>query len=255
MEDLFALRALRSKPIGIDLDRLNRGEVKKKKKRKKDQEIGTPTEEDRWAEQMQKGGLVERRAKPPKDLIEEDEDDDGDSDDSEAAKKEAGAPKLIKQNNFQGETGTIDVDKHMMAYIEAEMQKRRQMGEEAESSSIAGIAAKGSLNPNDELYSVAEKYKRILESAREAMEAERKNVNPNAAQANKDEKEEGNATLSSAMLNGVPEVDLGMDHRMKNIEETERAKRAMMEAQRAKERGQNIEEDADFASARCESLL
>lgn len=63
-------------------------------------------------------------------------------------------------------------------------------------------------NPEDELYKVAEKYTRLQQEAR------------NAATANKlisdryrpdDEEGEGNVGLSSAMLSGIPEVELGME--------------------------------------------
>ena len=255
LEELIALRAMRVKPSGIELDRLNKGEVRKKKKKKQEEKVGE-TEEDRWAQQMQKGGLVVRSAAggagergKSRDRTEEEEDDDEDEEDSRMA---SAAPRLVKQNNFQGETGTVDVDKHMMAYIEEEMKKRRQRGELDGSAMSDADKAKAMLNPDDELYSVDDKYRKILQSAKEALEAAKKNVNGGVREKQKDDQEEGNATLSSAMLNGVPEVDLGMNHRMKNIEETERAKRAMMEAQRVKKRDGNEEEEGDFASARCE---
>lgn len=242
---------MRNKPSGIELEQLNKGEVRKKKK-KKQAKKGEETEEDRWAEQMKTGGLVKRSAAEGK--KEKDESDEDDEDEDEEGKGTAVVPRLIKQNNFQGETGTVDVDKHMMAYIEEEMKKRNQRGE-LDGSLNDAEKVKALLNPNDELYSVDEKYKKILQSAREALEAAKRNVNPGSRAKEEDDKEEGNATLSSAMLNGVPEVDLGMDHRMKNIEETERAKRAMLEAQKMKSRDTKEEEEGDFASARCKYLM
>jgi len=41
--------------------------------------------------------------------------------------------------------------------------------------------------------------------------------------------QEGSVTSSLAMLTAIPEVDLGMDARLKNIEETEKAKRVAAE--------------------------
>jgi len=41
--------------------------------------------------------------------------------------------------------------------------------------------------------------------------------------------EEGSVTNSMAMLTAIPEVDLGIDTRLKNIEETEKAKRLIAE--------------------------
>lgn len=250
---------MRAKPSGIELERLNKGEVRKKKKKKQEKK-GQETEEDRWAEQMKVGGLVKRSASEAKrekeesdgDEVGDDDDDDDDNDDDEF-KGTAVIPRLIKQNVFQGETGTVDVDKHMMAYIEEEMKKRNQRGEVDEKLNDAEKFKIALLNPNDELYSVDEKYKKILQSAKEALEAAKKNINSGSKAKEQDDREEGNATLSSAMLNGVPEVDLGIDQRMKNIEETERAKRAMMEAQKLKSRDIREEEEGDFASARCKS--
>lgn len=54
--DLIALRALQKKPAGIELNKLNKGQ--KKKKKKQDKAKGAQTEEERWKEQMERGGLV-----------------------------------------------------------------------------------------------------------------------------------------------------------------------------------------------------
>ncbi|UZJ54640.1 hypothetical protein CBS101457_003960 [Exobasidium rhododendri] len=221
LEDLISIRSLRSRPIGIELSRLNKGEIRKKKKKNKSQETSAKesTEEEKWAEQMQKGGLTKRST---------DRDEE-----AEENGKSSNAPRLVKQNNFQGETGTVDVDKHMMAYIEEEMQKRRQPGEmdNLPNNVAATEGGKAVSNPQDELFSIAEKYRKIQEKGNE-------------------EKEEGNATFSQAMLTGVPEIDLGIDLRMKNIQDTEKARRAMLEAQKLKSKDMRGDEDADFASAR-----
>lgn len=298
LSDLVALHALRQRPRGIDLDRLNKGQnAKKKKKKKKSQQqaedgsTGQKTEEDRWQEQMQRGGLVTRGklndmtgkkadegGKGRQTSDSDDDDDDGEDDDDEegeeSRKKESG-PRLVKQNNFQGETGTVDVDKHMMAFIEEEMRKRREEAAAAtttsSTSSLAnaptGEAALQSVlsNPEDELYEIAERYRKLQQSAKEAIAlAKGKKVPPtlhngNGVEPTKEEQrekaekeaeeEEGNVTLSSTMLTSVPEVDLGMSHRLKNIQETERAKRAMEEARRNRV-AQPLEEDDQYAAAR-----
>jgi cell division protein ZapA (FtsZ GTPase activity inhibitor) len=260
LEDLISIRALRTKPIGIELNRLNKGETRKKKK-KKPEKTSKETEEERWAEQMQKGGLVTRNtpkeATSKNEVIDDDEDEDDDDDEDDNQKSKNSAPRLVKQDNFQGETGTVDVDKHMMAYIEEEMQKRRQRGElTKEDGSIVTtdqVKAAG-LNPQDELFSIAEKYRKIQQSAQETLDAAKRNVNKgHIERREKEEKEEeGNATFSQAMLTGVPEIDLGIDLRMKNIQDTEKARRAMMEAQKEKSKEVPGESEGDFASARCE---
>lgn len=91
------------------------------------------------------------------------------------------------------------------------------------------------------------------------------------AKANEKEKdqEEGNVTNSMTMLTAIPEVDLGMEWvhlilflhtfltqncsaRLKNIEETEKAKRQVAEERKDRKRPANDEEH--LAAARCEEL-
>lgn len=122
------------------------------------------------------------------------------SDEEEAPRK------LVRANNFQGETGTIDVDAHMLAYIESEMASRRAASGAAgassssSSSAAAGAAptaadvARASGNPEDELYRIAERYRKIQDEARA-----------------KEMKKENEGGVSAAMLSGVVEVDLGME--------------------------------------------
>lgn len=70
-----------------------------------------------------------------------------------------------------------------MAYIEEELRKRK-----GENEPIDVEKEVASLDPRDALYQVAEKYR-----------IEKKQV------------EEGNVTLSAAMLTAIPEVDLGIE--------------------------------------------
>jgi hypothetical protein len=70
-----------------------------------------------------------------------------------------------------------------MAYIEEELRKRKPTSENVEISKEIR-----SLDPRDELYKVAEKYR-----------------------IEKKQQEEGNVMLSAAMLTAIPEVDLGIE--------------------------------------------
>lgn len=70
-----------------------------------------------------------------------------------------------------------------MAYIEEELRKRKPTSENVEISKELR-----SLDPRDELYKVAEKYR-----------------------VEKKQQEEGNVMLSAAMLTAIPEVDLGIE--------------------------------------------
>ena len=138
--------------------------------------------------------------------------------------------KIMKTDNFTHQTGILDVDKHMMAYIERELAKRRGQ----ESGEIDTEKELQALDPRDELFKVAEKYKIYKKPV-----------------------DEGNVTTSSAMLTAIPEIDLGIDNRLKNIEATEKAKRKLQE-QRAKiavssaHSGQLDDyHDPNYAGSRC----
>ncbi|KAF9434470.1 hypothetical protein BGZ76_007976 [Entomortierella beljakovae] len=108
-------------------------------------------------------------------------------------------------NSFTKQTNTLDVDKHMMRYIEDEMKKRR-----GESSTAEEDADENSRNRGNSDIEILDG----LGIKRNAPKPE----------------QEGNVQLSTTMLTAIPEVDLGMDAKLKNIEETEKAKRKLLEA-------------------------
>ncbi|CAD6571047.1 MAG: hypothetical protein TREMPRED_000131 [Tremellales sp. Tagirdzhanova-0007] len=198
IDELILLRKLRRSQPGIDLEKFNRGEERRKGKKR---------DIDGAAEKF---GIQTQRAK-------EGDKDDEIEDENERAKR------LVRSNNFTQQTNALDVDKHMLAYIESELQKRRGQG------ATEGIGGDEVYDPQAELYKIAERYK--------------------FEQRKKGEDEEGNVTNSLGMLTSIPEVDLGMDNRLRNIEMTEKAKRDMLEARKAtvvKKRP----EDEDFAAAR-----
>lgn len=162
-----------------------------------------------------------------------------------------------------------------MAYIESEMLKRRAANKEDSTAAVSQSDITSVLsNPEDELYKVAEKYTRLQAEARNAATANRLIANKSRPD---DEEGEGNVGLSSAMLSGIPEVELGMEcvcaydvvhgvellltrfllpasSRLKNIEETEKAKQALYEQrlQQRRDRGGDREADELLANARCE---
>ncbi|EIM87882.1 uncharacterized protein STEHIDRAFT_94716 [Stereum hirsutum FP-91666 SS1] len=201
--ELVELRKLRKARQGIDVTRLNKPEVKKKKKKKVEEGEG---EEEQYGLKM---GTGKGR--------EEDEDD-------EMEDKDAKARRAVRTNNFTQQTNALDVDKHMMAYIEENMKLRHAQN----SSTPDPEAAPKYLDPQEELYRLSEKYK------------VEKKAQPN---------EEGSVTNSLAMLTAIPEVDLGMDTRLKNIEETEKAKQALTQARKDRQKRQNDDEE-HLAAAR-----
>jgi len=180
--ELVELRKLRKLREGIDIAKLNKGDVKKKRKK-------LPEDE---AEYGLKPGVSETK-KPVEDEDEEDLD--------------AKARRVVRANNFTQQTNVLDVDKHMMAYIEENMRLRR--GQNQSDGKDDGAA-----DPYAELFHNANRHQ---------------------------EKDEGNVTNSMAMLTAIPEVDLGMDIRLKNIEETEKAKRILTEGKERKKQSNNEE--------------
>ncbi|KAG2218468.1 hypothetical protein INT45_003012 [Circinella minor] len=195
IEDLQELRRLKRRHGGIDVEKLSKGD---KKKKKKDTEKEKPS--DPW--KLLTGGLVD------KDAVRK----GGRPDDEE------GTEKKLKLDTFTTQTNALDVDKHMMSYIEEEMRKRR--GEPStrteEKEDESGEQKDGPVDIYEELYMLPERLR-----------VQSKQV------------EEGSVQLSTQMLTAIPEVDLGIDVRLKNIEETERAKRKYMDQRQQEEERRN----------------
>ncbi|KAG8884047.1 hypothetical protein FRB97_005269 [Tulasnella sp. 331] len=195
IEDLIALRKLRKLRQGIDAAKLTQGEVKKKRRR---------VEEEEPQHGLQKPATGQT-ADPA-------EDDDDPTDD------EAKARKIVRSNNFTQQTDKLDVDKHMMAYIEENMKAAR-----GESSNDFQEEDEEVYDPHAQLYHIDERYK-----------------------IKKQVMEEGSVTSSVAMLTAIPEVDLGIDTRLRNIEDTEKAKRTVEEEKKSR---RNDQDEADAISA------
>ncbi|KZT62807.1 hypothetical protein CALCODRAFT_425313 [Calocera cornea HHB12733] len=191
LEDIIELRKYRqgARHQGIDSGKLGKGE--KRKRREED----TAVEEE--------GGLKRREF--------ESEGDAGEVD--SIAKK-------LRANNFTQQTGALDVNKHMMEYIEQELQKRR-----GDTGPAVVEEKTGAYDPYAQLFKVDPKFKT----------------------KSRTEEEEGGVATSMAMLTAIPEVDLGMETRLRNIEETEKAKRQA--ADRAPVR-KPTEEDEGLAALR-----
>ncbi|KAF7724218.1 hypothetical protein EC973_001237 [Apophysomyces ossiformis] len=136
------------------------------------------------------------------------------------------AEKKLKLDSFTTQTNALDVDKHMqvlemnrMAYIEEEMRKRR-----GETANVEEDDKKKKLPLDiyEELYKIPDRLK--LEKKPLA---------------------EGSVQLSTQMLTAIPEVDLGMEPRLQNIEDTERAKRKLMDEHEEEEKNAKLDEDDD----------
>ncbi|XP_063067041.1 splicing factor C9orf78 homolog [Engraulis encrasicolus] len=102
--------------------------------------------------------------------------------------------------SFSAETNRRDEDADMMKYIETELKKKKGVVEEDEQK----VKEK---NPEDLLYELPE------------------NIRVNSAKKTEE-------MLSNQMLSGIPEVDLGIDAKIKNIILTEDAKAKLIEQQK-----------------------
>nr|CAG8658462.1 13072_t:CDS:2 [Entrophospora candida] len=125
----------------------------------------------------------------------------------ESKKKKKKDDENWKQNT--GETIDSNDNNKEMAYIEEEMRKRK--GQKDKSNQEEDKEQNGPADPRDELFQPPD-HLRI----------ESKPIS------------EGNVQLSTTMLTAIPEVDLGIDVRLKNIEETEKAKRKLLEKRHQK---------------------
>ncbi|KAJ3297489.1 hypothetical protein HK104_000448 [Borealophlyctis nickersoniae] len=117
--------------------------------------------------------------------------------------KQFGADTTGGSSAFATESNAMDTERLMQEYIDRELKKRKGRGEEEEEAKPANSAP---ADPRDELYTIPEN-----------LQTKTKVVS------------EGNVTLSASMLTAIPEVDLGIGVKLKNIEETERAKRKILE--------------------------
>ena len=90
----------------------------------------------------------------------------------------------MRANNFTQQTNTLDVDKHMMAYIEENLKIRSKPREDSDDEDKPH-------DPQEALYKIAEHWK---------------------VGKPQPKTDEGSVTNSMTMLTAIPEVDLGMEY-------------------------------------------
>lgn len=115
---------------------------------------------------------------------------------------------------FSVETNKRDEDEEMMKYIEEQLSRRK--GNKSEEDSLSGDDMKPSV-----------KYCSPEEAALQAV--------PNHLRESTTKRSE--EMLSNQMLSGIPEVDLGIEAKIKNIEATEEAKLKLLWEQNNKKDG------------------
>ncbi|KAH8303029.1 hypothetical protein KR044_013399 [Drosophila immigrans] len=117
---------------------------------------------------------------------------------------------------FSAETNKRDEDEEMMKYIEQELQKRKGGGTDNDNGSTDAADdgdAHKYLTPEDAaLYALPDHLRQSSSHRSEEM-------------------------LSNQMLNGIPEVDLGIQAKIRNIEATEEAKQKLLQDAKNKKDG------------------
>jgi len=106
---------------------------------------------------------------------------------------------------FKVEKKIRDEEEEMNKYIENELLKRRGIESAAEKSNTFEVKKLSEILDPKSLYELPEKYMAKSKIHRE------------------------DGLLSAQMLNGIPEVDLGINTKLSNIERTEAAKRIMVD--------------------------
>ncbi|KAG1734984.1 hypothetical protein EDB19DRAFT_1896336 [Suillus lakei] len=177
ISELIELRKLKKSRQGIDVSKLSKGDAKKRKRK---------TAED--GQEVQGGLRAGARV------------------DDEEASTDAKARRAVRTSNFTQQTNVLDVDKHMMAYIEENLKIRSRPSDPSES--------KPGENAQDE-FSLSERWKGEKKAA-----------------------DEGNVTNSMAYANchSRSRSRHGVGARLKNIEETEKAKRQVAEVRKERKR-------------------
>ena len=132
--------------------------------------------------------------------------------------KEKRGIEIVKNmnSNFAKETNQRDEDAEMQKFIEEQLRiKKEQEAKNKESN-----PSNSSTPANESLISepIVAKFKRPEDALFDVPRYLIENTS----------KHKSEETLSEQMLSGIPEVDLGIDERIRNIEETERAKQRIV---------------------------
>jgi hypothetical protein len=125
--------------------------------------------------------------------------------------------------NFSAETKKLDNEEHMLDYIEKEMAKRKPVASDRD----------------EDISRYDQKIKALY-------------LIPEHLQVKK--KEQSEEMLSNQMLSGIPEVDLGLEARFSNIEETEQARQEQLKPKLNKP-GETPNKNFTLHSLRCTCTL
>lgn len=116
-------------------------------------------------------------------------------------------------NNFARETNQRDEDAEMQKFIDEQINLKKQLESEAQAYNEDGTPR---LKPTSD--STVSKFKRPEDALFDLPKYLIENTS----------KHRSEESLSEQMLSGIPEVDLGVEERIRNIEDTEKAKQTLI---------------------------
>jgi hypothetical protein len=196
IEELKFLQKQRERTSGIDVYSLAIGESSELNNAKN---LSTLIENDPW--KIKTGGLV----------------------DMKVVKEKRGNDIVKSMNsNFAKETNQRDEDAEMQKFIEEQLSIKKEAERAAAAAKAAAELALS--DPNSLLTSQVSELSTLSSSVKIFKRPEDALFDVPAYLIENRSKNKSEESMSEQMLSGIPEVDLGVDERIRNIEDTERAK-------------------------------
>ncbi|KAI8918921.1 hepatocellular carcinoma-associated antigen 59-domain-containing protein, partial [Entophlyctis helioformis] len=193
LKEALELRKLRRRAQGISLDKLEKGLVDKKAAEAA--AAAAAAKDDPW-KLKSGGGLVNM---------------------TDIRGRTFGDEGAAPGGSFESASTAMDTSKHMQSYIETELRKRRGDGTVAAGTSSDTLLPSAKEMGDGGTVVTAADFDEELFKIPENWVAPRMEVT------------EDNVTLSAGMLTAIPEIDLGIENKLKNIEQTESAKRKLLD--------------------------
>ncbi|KAH9392644.1 hypothetical protein TYRP_005729 [Tyrophagus putrescentiae] len=128
------------------------------------------------------------------------------------------ASELDLGNTFSLETNRRDEDAELMKYVEEELAKRKQQQQQQQAHPSSDPTNSQTVKPSPHQLSSDELMLAVIPEHLIAVAA-----------SSEQAKEKTEEMLSSQMLSGIPEIDLGVEERIRNIEKTDAARTKLLQ--------------------------
>ncbi|KIM58790.1 hypothetical protein SCLCIDRAFT_1218341, partial [Scleroderma citrinum Foug A] len=191
--------------------------------------------------------MIKRRTRPQLHVRETSQEEDDTAQDAQKGSadeeddKSLPLSELLELHKLRKSRQGIDIQKLSKGVVKW---RKRRATEEDEHQDAGGLKPGAKVEEADNGGDA--KARRAVRTSNFTQQTNAVDVNKHMTEK-KAEVEEGSVTSSLTMLTCIPEVDLGMDARLKNIEETEKAKRQVTEER--KERKKVVENDEEHLVA------